>query len=53
MFIKRGGDDGKIIGVHDETVLDEDQKKAVKKMSENLIKQSENELDASKKKLES
>jgi hypothetical protein len=50
-FIKHGGTDGKIAGILEEDQLTDDQKKAVKKMSEQMVKQSEN--DPSQKKLES
>lgn len=52
MFIKHGGTDGKIVGIHEEEQLTDEQKKAVKKMSEQLVKQSE-DTDPSQKKLES
>jgi hypothetical protein len=45
-FIKHG--DGKIVDVLDENDLTAEQKIAVKKMSEQLIKQSDEETDASK-----
>lgn len=39
MFIKHG--DGKIVSVFDEEQLTEDQKKAVKNMSKQVVKQSD------------
>ena len=48
-FIKHG--DGKIVDVLDETELTDDQKKAVKQMSKELVKQSdESSTDSSKQK---
>jgi hypothetical protein len=40
-FIKRGGIDGKIINIIDGDDLTEEQKKSVKKISKELIKQDE------------
>ena len=48
MFIKHG--DGKILNVVDGEELTEDQKKAVKDRSKELIKQSDELSDSSKKK---
>lgn len=47
-FIKHG--DGKIVDVMDESALTEEQKKAVKQMSKELVKQSDEETDSSKQK---
>jgi Spy/CpxP family protein refolding chaperone len=47
-FIKHG--DGKIVDVLDETDLTAEQKQAVKKMSEQLVKQSDDATDSSKTK---
>jgi hypothetical protein len=47
-FIKHG--DGKIVDVLDETELTDDQKKAVKQMSKELVKQSDESTDSSKQK---
>jgi hypothetical protein len=47
-FIKHG--DGKIVDVLDETDLTDDQKKAVKQMSKELVKQSDESTDSSKQK---
>jgi hypothetical protein len=48
MFIKHG--DGKILNVVNGEELTEDQKKAVKDRSKELIKQSDESTDSSKKK---
>lgn len=48
MFIKNG--DGKILDVLDEKDLTEEQKKAVKKMSEQLVKQSDDTDSSTEKK---
>ena len=48
MFVKHG--DGKIVDVLDETDLTEEQKQAVKKMSEQLVKQSDESTDTSTRK---
>lgn len=48
MFIKHG--DGKILNVVDGEELTEDQKRAVKDRSKELIKQSDESTDSSKKK---
>ncbi len=48
MFIKHG--DGKILNVVDGEELTEDQKKAVKDRSKELVKQSDESADSSKKK---
>lgn len=48
-FIKRG--DGKILDIIDENALTDEQKKAVKKISKEFVKQSENEsADSSNRK---
>jgi hypothetical protein len=47
MFIKHG--DGKIVSVFDEEQLTEEQKKAVKDMSKQVVKQSE-KADSSEQK---
>jgi hypothetical protein len=49
-FIKHGGVEGKIVDVLDENDLTEEQKKAVKKMSKRLVKQSDELTDSSKSK---
>jgi hypothetical protein len=48
MFIKHG--DGKILNVVDGEELTEDQKKAIKDRSKELVKQSDETTDSSKKK---
>lgn len=48
MFIKHG--DGKILNVVDGEELNEEQKKAVKDRSKELVKQSDEATDSSKKK---
>jgi hypothetical protein len=48
MFIKHG--DGKILNVVDSEELTEEQKQAVKKVSKELIKQSDESADSSTKK---
>lgn len=48
MFIKHG--DGKILNVVDGDDLTEEQKQAVKKVSKELIKQSDESTDSSKQK---
>lgn len=48
MFIKHG--DGKILHVVEGEELSEEQKTAVKKMSKELVKQSDESADSSKKK---
>lgn len=47
-FIKHG--DGKILNVVDSEELTEEQKKAVKKVSKDLVKQSDDSTDSSKQK---
>ena len=47
-FIKHGN--GKIIDVLDENTLTDEQKKSVKKMSEQLVKQSDESTDSSQTK---
>lgn len=47
-FIKHG--DGKIVDVLDETELTDAQKKAVKQMSKELVKESDESTDSSKQK---
>ena len=47
-FIKHG--DGKILNVVDSEELTEEQKKAVKDRSKDLVKQSDESTDSSKKK---
>ncbi len=47
-FIKHG--DGKIVDVLNEDELTEDQKKAVKRMSKEFVKQSDESTDSSQKK---
>ena len=47
-FIKHG--DGKIVDVLEESDLTEDQKTAVKKVSKEFVKQSDESTDSSKKK---
>lgn len=51
MFIKHG--DGKILNVVDGEELTDAQKKAVKDRSKELVKQSDESTDSSKKKSES
>ena len=48
MFIKHG--DGKILDIVDGEALTEEQKKAVKQVSKQIVKQSDDETDASAKK---
>ena len=45
-FIKRG--DVKVISVLDDNFLTDEQKKAVKKMSEEIVKQSDESTESSK-----
>lgn len=47
-FIKHG--DGKIIDIVDEDSLTDEQKQAVKKMSKQIVKESDESTDASKEK---
>jgi hypothetical protein len=47
-FVKHG--DGKIVDVLDENALTEEQKQAVKKMSKEFVKKSDETTDSSQKK---
>lgn len=48
MFIKHG--DGKIVSVLDEESLSEEQKKALKNMNKQVVKQSETDTSANQQK---